>query len=419
MHKFTYWLPLASTCLGATLGAQEQTRATSDVYERHAARVVKIQVVSKSSGAKATIGSGFFATPQGHVVTNYHVISNLINTPDRYRAELLDARGDTVEAKVVAIDAVHDLAVLETGLVGRPHFAIREPRIRQGARLFALGHPKDLGLSIVEGTYNGLLVHTLYQRIHFTGSLNPGMSGGPTIDRDGTVVGVNVSTEGNQVSFLVPVPRVIAVLARATAGDASAPALGDVASQLREHQDAYLTTIFDSTTRRIALGPFRVATQPAPFFRCWGDSRDDRDLPYETASHGCSTGDDIYLDADQTTGSVWIRHQLISTKTMNTARFFAAYTSLFSTDNAPGGDEEYLTNWKCVTRNVRTEGAPMRAVSCLRRYRKLGELYDSFLQVAVLGPRDTGLVTTLNVTGVTFENAARVSQRYLESITWR
>ncbi|MEZ5581942.1 MAG: hypothetical protein R3F37_03415 [Candidatus Competibacteraceae bacterium] len=47
-------------------------------------------------------------------------------------------------------------------------------------------------MTIVEGTYNGQLDKSLYEKIHFTGSINPGMSGGPTINRDGAVVGVNV-----------------------------------------------------------------------------------------------------------------------------------------------------------------------------------------------------------------------------------
>ena len=61
--------------------------------------------------------------------------------------------------------------------------------VAHGARLYSIGNPHDLGISIVEGTHNGLLRHTLYPRIHFTGPINPGMSGGPTITPEGAVVG--------------------------------------------------------------------------------------------------------------------------------------------------------------------------------------------------------------------------------------
>ncbi len=408
-------------CFGpSTLFSQEQAGVTSDVFRRYAGRVVKIQVVESSSGAKASIGSGFFVTPDGHIVTNYHVISSLINTPERYRAEAIEPGGATVPVTVLAIDAVHDLAILNSGVRGRPHLDVGTAPIAQGARLFSLGHPKDLGLTIVEGTYNGLL-NTLYPRIHLTASLNPGMSGGPTIDDRGRVIGVNVSTMGEQVSFLVPIDRAAGLLQQALArtGKHEAPSLAQVGRQLRDHQAAYLRDMFDSTTKTLELGPFRVATQPRPFFRCWGDATVEPNLPYENSRHNCATDDAVYLDEDQKTGTVTIGHELIVTKHLNASRFFVLYTSLFGSDNSPSGDEEYVTNWKCVTRNVRHGKTPMRAVMCLRRYRKLGELYDGYLKAAVLGPRDVGLVSTLNLTGVTYENLTRLSERYLRLVAWR
>lgn len=414
---------LAFALAPSRLGAQgaPSTTTTSDVFRRFADRVVKIQVVEIGSSAKSTIGSGFLASAEGHIVTNYHVVSSVIATPGRYRTEVIDARGTARPAKVLAIDVVHDLAVLDAGMRGAPHFVLEPVTLAQGNRLFSLGHPRDLGLSIVEGTHNGLLLHTLYPRIHLTGSLNPGMSGGPTIDEQGRVVGVNVSTAGNQVSFLVPVDRASVLLARARAprGRLEAPSLAQVGRQLREYQDVYLRDMFDSTTKRIALGPFQVMTQPAPFFRCWADASHDHEQAYERVWHRCATDNDIYLDEDQSSGSVSLVHQLVSTRMLNAPRFFALYARLFGTDDAPSGDEAYVTSWECQTRNVGHDRTVMRAAICLRRYRKLGELYDAVLKVAVLGRSDVGLVSTLSMTGVTFDNVDRVSRRYLRQIAWR
>jgi serine protease Do len=418
---------MLASMLAITLGplamqAQNAPAATtSDVFRRFADRVVKIQVVETGSSAKSTIGSGFLSGDDGYVVTNYHVVSSVIATPGRYRTEVIDAHGATRPARVLAIDVVHDLAVLDAGMRGQPYFALEPVTLAQGNRLFSLGHPRDLGLSIVEGTHNGLLLHTLYPRIHLTGSLNPGMSGGPTIDDVGHVVGVNVSTAGNQVSFLVPVDRVIALLARVRtpSGTREAPSLALVGRQLREYQDVYLRDIFDSTTRRIPFGPFMVVTQPAPFFRCWADASHEHEQSYERVWHRCATDTDIYLDADQSSGSLTVVHQLVTTKMLNAPRFYALYSKLFGSDDAPSGDESYVTNWECQTRNVRHDRTTMRTSLCLRRYRKLGELYDAVLKVAVLGRSDVGLVSTLSMTGVTFDNVDRVSRRYLRQIAWR
>ena len=416
-----WWLPLALALTGAPLSAQERSAATSDVFQRYSDRVVKIQVVENGSAAKTSIGSGFFVTEAGHVVTNYHVISSLINAPARYRAQLIESDGTARPVTVLAIDVIHDLAILDSKLRDRPRFTLGTAPIAQGNRLFSMGHPRDLGLSIVEGTYNGLLLHTLYPRIHLTGSLNPGMSGGPTIDEAGRVIGVNVSTAGNQMSFLVPVDRAVALLERALApnGRHEAPSLTQVGRQLRDYQDVYLRDMFDASTKLIDFGPFRVATQPAPFFRCWASSKHEQDLPYEKVSHSCTTDDDIFLDDDQTTGSVTLGHELVSTRSLNAARFYSLYTKLFLSDNSPSGSEEYVTSWKCRTRNVRNGEATMRAVLCLRRYRKLGALYDGYLKLAMLGRSDVGLVTTLTMTGVTFENVDRLSGRYLKLVAWR
>jgi hypothetical protein len=418
--RWTAGLPLLLLA-AVNASGQHSAVATSDVFRSFADRVVKIQVIETGSAAKATIGSGFFVTPAGHVVTNYHVVSKLIQASDRYRAELIDVMGSSKPVKVLGVDVVHDLAVLGTDIPGHAHFVLGPARVMQGNRLYSLGHPEDLGLSIVEGTYNGLLPHARNPRIHFTGSLNPGMSGGPTITDDGRVVGVNVATAGNQLSFLVPVDRAAALLKQVLDPGTNPPArtLADIGKQLREHQDLYLRDMLSGATKTVELGPFRVITEPAPYFRCWADATRREDLPYERVRHRCSTDDQLFIAGDQGTGVVGLEHELISTRTLNSVRFFALYTSTFSSDNTPGGEEEHVTSWRCGTRNVRHDDTPMRAVLCLRRYRKLGELYDGVLKVAVLGRSNAGLVSTLTMSGVTFENINKLSHRYLERISWR
>ena len=114
----------------------------------------------------------------------------------------------------------------------------------------------------------------LYPKILFSGSLNPGMSGGPAIDTGGRVVGVNVSTAGNEISFLVPVDRVIALLERVRRQDARArpSLLSEAALQLRAYQDIYIARIFSDSIKRVTLGRFSLPTEPAPFFKCWAIS---------------------------------------------------------------------------------------------------------------------------------------------------
>ncbi|HEX9728587.1 MAG TPA: serine protease [Gemmatimonadales bacterium] len=406
---------------GDRLAAQEGVTVTPTVFRRFGDRVVRIQVVEAASAAKVSVGSGFFIDDEGRLVTNYHVIAELVHDAARYRAELGEGTtpGDTVT--ILAIDVVHDLAILQAARRPRPHFTLGPTPVHQGDRLYSLGHPHDLGLSIVEGTYNGLLSHTLYPKLHFTGSLNPGMSGGPTITSAGHVVGINVSTAGNQVSFLVPVDRAIALAATTAGPEYQMPSrlLEDVGSQIHAYQDVYLEDLFRDTTKMVDLGPFRVPTEPAAFFRCWGDVPDGRDLPYERAQHRCSTDDEVYIAHDQQSGVVDLTHELITTTSLNASRFYRLYGSIFQIDNTPPGREEHVTTWRCSTRNILNAITPLRTVLCLRAYVKLEGLYDGVVKVAVLGRRDAGLVSTLELSGVSFENIERLAARFLEQFAWR
>jgi hypothetical protein len=412
-----FWLAL--TPLGAH--GQEDPGLTPTVFRRFADRIVKVQVRESGSAARAGMGSGFFISADGHIVTNYHVIADLIHNPDRYRAEVIHDAITSQKVTILAIDVVHDLAILRTDLTARNHFTLGAAPVRQGDRLYSLGHPNDLGLSIVEGTHNGLLQHTLYPKLHFTGSINPGMSGGPAITADGLVVGINVSTSGNQISFLVPVERAAKLTATALAPTYRPPArlIDEVAGQIKAYQDVYLKELFTDRSKTVELASYRVVTEPAAFFRCWGDATRRKELAYQHANHRCSTDDYVFIASEQQSGIVNLTHELITTASLGASRFFALYSSIFQGDNTPAGDEEHVTSWRCKTRNVRNAAAPMRVVLCLRRYHKLGELYDSVLKVAVLGRKDSGLVSTLTLSGVSFENVTRLTNRYLERIQWR
>lgn len=404
----------------------ESDGETPAVFRRFAGQVVKVQVVEGRSGAKAVTGSGFFVTAAGHVVTNYHVVSELVRWPGRYRAELIDSAGATRAVSVIAVDVVHDLAVLASGAPAPHWFALEPADIAQGTRLYSLGHPGDLGIAIVEGTFNGRLPHTLYPRIHFTGSLNHGMSGGPTITLAGRVIGVNVATAGNQQSFLVPVDDAAALLRRALAGARPADSLmADVGRQLLAYQEVYLARLFADAVPTVTLGGLRVPTQPAGFFNCWGNADQDEDQPYESVHHYCSTDDDVFLSGDESTGIVDFEHDLLTSDELNRFRFHALYTHEFRLLGADwqldteGGDD--LTGYQCRSGNVRAggaNGAILRTEFCARAYRKLPGLYDVVFRLAVLGRPRQGLISTLTMSGVSFANAQTMVQRYVGAFRW-
>ncbi len=402
--------------------AQTSAPTTAQIFKDFSENVVKIEIVEVGSAAKAAVGSGFFATARGDIVTNYHVVSKLINSPERYRIEVSGSSGQTDRATVLGVDVVYDLAVLRTSRAGKGFLTLESKPVEQGTRLYSLGHPRDLGLTIVEGTYNGLLQHTLYPKVHFTGSLNPGMSGGPAITHAGRVVGINVATEGEQISFLVPAERAAALLKRTAEARNLAPGsfLADVGRQIYANQARYLDGMFSRSTPSIALGPYSLPTKPADFFRCWADALRRKELPYVAVTHDCSTDDYIFVSSEQASGIVHFYHQLLSTEDLNPAQFFTLYSNQVQADNiAAFGNEEEVTPFRCQTRNVQTPSGKLKAVLCARQYVKLPGLYDAMFRGATLGARNVGLTTTLSLSGVSFENIEAITRRYIERIQWR
>ncbi len=410
--------------LPATAGpltAQELSPGSASVFRQFGNRVVKIEISESGSAAKASLGSGFYVSAAGDVITNYHVMSQVVQDPDRYDARIITAAGDTLGVTLLAIDVVHDLALVRSSQPPAAWFTLREVSLEQGDRLFSLGHPKDLGLSIVEGTYNGLLRHTLYPKIHFTGSLNPGMSGGPTLSASGDVVGINVSTEGNQVSFLVPSSEALALFGRSQHPDFAPVAdfLAEAGRQILAYQDEYLDLVFRKPIPTVKIGKFTLPTEPASFFKCWADADRSPDHPYETVSHQCSTDDYVYLSEDQAAGTIELSHEVLSSTELGRVRFYALYAREFSGGDAPlWGDKENVTSYRCVTRNVARKSGTLRAAFCARRFRRMEGLYDVVVRAAALARGSEGLVTTLTLAGVSFENAERVARRFLESISW-
>jgi S1-C subfamily serine protease len=404
----------------AGVGYAQQPQGATRVFNRFAESVVEIHVMENNSQAKVSAGSGFFVTDEGHIVTNYHVVSTHVLEPDDYEVRVV-LDDIPASAIVLAVDAVHDLALLEVPVSGTKALQLRSPTVDQGDRLFSFGYPGDLGITIVEGTYNGFLEHAVYDRIHFTGSLNPGMSGGPTVRDDGVVVGINVATAGNQLSFLVPVSHARSLLSQAAEAGYTPPTtfLPVIGEQIRRHQDTYLGEIMASPLPTVQLGIFSVPTQPAAFFECWGDTYEDDDGGFEYIDHQCGTDDYLFISNEYDTGVFQLFHRVISAESFNPFRFYGLYTESFQANSFyTGGDRENVTPFRCHTRNVRRDDNTMKAMFCARRLRRFEGLYDVIVKAAAIGVRKMGLETTLQLSAVTFENAQEAARRYLEGISW-
>lgn len=411
-------LALLLFCLSLPEVAKPAVLDTPDLYAQWRDRVVQIQVIDLQAQSKTAIGSGFFAGQPGWVVTNYHVIAELTNQPGRYQARYLDESGLEGSLSLLSVDVVHDLAVLSTEGLAPPGLQLAQQNPPKGTRLFSLGYPYDIGLTIVEGTYNGLLEKSLYEKLHFTGSINPGMSGGPVLNRSGEVVGVNVSTAGNQVSFLVPTNFVAQLIESTQNLPADTDLMNEaVAGQLLRNQENISSRLLSGEVPKTRLNGYMVPGALAPYINCWGNSLEDHPDELNVVTYHCQTEDDIYLSESLFTGSINYQHDLLSTDQLHPMRFYQQLEdrSYFPQLNLEG-DEQSVTNYECHSDFVDQSGMTFKAIFCVRRYRKLGGVYDSYLSLTSLVDQQEALQSTLVLAGFSWYNIETLSARFIQSI---
>lgn len=187
------------------------------VYKKVSPSVVSI--LSSSGLNDVSTGSGVIISSDGYVITNGHVIGSGSNIV----VSLFD--GNTVDADVIGIDGITDIAVLklESGRKYIPlEFALEDSPV-VGQKVIAIGSPYGYSWSESVGVISGLgrMVSSskgipLANLIQTDAAINPGNSGGPLLDSKGKMLGLNTaiySTSGtNQgISFAIPIDTVMAV----------------------------------------------------------------------------------------------------------------------------------------------------------------------------------------------------------------
>jgi len=173
------------------------SQAVVSSTEKVSAAVVNIKVKKKTrsgSGAEGG-GSGFIISPEGFIVTNCHVAEN----NERIDIELQDGR--TFSADLVGLDPYTDLAVLKIYTDNLPYISFQKNSdLRVGQLSIAIGNPFGFQCTVTTGVISAL-GRSLQSRsgriidnvIQTDAALNPGNSGGPLVDSNGMVIGVNTA----------------------------------------------------------------------------------------------------------------------------------------------------------------------------------------------------------------------------------
>jgi serine protease Do len=161
-----------------------------------------------SERERAGVGSGVIIDPQGHVLTNLHVIKGA----DEITVRLHTKR--EIKAKVVGTDAKTDLAVLriEPGEGATAAPLGDSDRLRVGEWAIAIGSPFGLEQTVTVGVVSAtgrseLGIAPYEDFIQTDASINPGNSGGPLLNFRGEVIGLNTAivSAGPGIGFAIPI----------------------------------------------------------------------------------------------------------------------------------------------------------------------------------------------------------------------
>ena len=405
-----------------SVGSHGESETARNLFADYRSAILQIRIIDLSSGSKSAIGSGFPIDSGGLIATNYHVIEMAASEPQQYRIEYLTDSNQTGPLTLVDVDVVNDLALVKAELLVAEPLQLAATEPEAGVPVYALGNPLDLGLTVVPGTYNGINKSSYYPRVHFTGSLNSGMSGGPTLNEQGQVVGINVATAGNQVSFLVPSGRLQQLAADyRTRGRAIDDISQHIGSQLIADQQQKFSRLLAADWPLIELGEARVLEELPPFVKCWGGSTNaSTKAQFLNAARSCRSEDNIYLNAGFETGILEYQFFWLETDQLNSWQFYTAYEQLFA-DFVPGNraGEEDVTEFHCDNSFVTSAtGRQNKVVFCTRAYKDYPGLYDSLLLQGSVDSSSKAFISHFTLAGLSRENSLAFARKFMEIPQW-
>lgn len=209
------------------LSYDRRSQPLESQFAKVAAAVQKsvVEIVA-ANGTVYEKGSGVIIDSGGHIVTNNHVIAQAADNPSQYIVMVVFHDGKQMPAKVIGHDSKTDLAVLKVDnvkdlTVGKLGDS---SKVQVGDLVVAVGSPLGLRSTVTHGVVSALhraveIGDTVLDAIQADAPINAGNSGGPLIDMDAQVVGINTARYLGKggvsivtIGYAIPIDEVKAVV---------------------------------------------------------------------------------------------------------------------------------------------------------------------------------------------------------------
>ncbi len=186
-----------------------QQATAKEIYNKTRDAIVEIVAYDKA-GRSMAIGSGFFISEDGYIVTNYHVIRGA------YSLAVIkySSAGAITSVKVSAYDANQDVAILKIETSGEKYLEFSTEAVKTGDTVYAIGSTLGLTDTFTMGIIsNPNRYITGKHCLQFTAPISGGNSGGPLLNSEGKVIGVVTLTtvSGQNINFAIKASTVEAL----------------------------------------------------------------------------------------------------------------------------------------------------------------------------------------------------------------
>lgn len=396
--------------------------------------MLRVKAADSLTSPKASYGSGFVVHKSGIIATNYHVISDFVMQPGeqwKIVAELDDNKN--IEAHLIAFSVADDLALIKIDKEFPSQVVLENTTPSKGDRVFSLGLPHDINMSLIEGVYNGLLESGPYQIVHVSTPLNEGMSGGPSVNEFGKVVGINDARIlfSNNISFIVPSAKLNLLLKEINPLKlkflSKQEAQKTLYGQLYKTQDLLVDSLLKAKIQKVEMWKGRSINVP-DYLKCWSEGKDEPQLPYVLKHRICRLDHAQFVTDEFDAGSYSMDAKILDSSKINR----------FSVDKLWGDQgnlidflrsrtakdffgqldaREILSSYECKKGFLKArfwgQIKDLRTGLCVRKYKKAENLYDFTFQWSdFAGP----LKVRVNVehTTVSMENIKKLMAYWTE-----
>ena len=425
------WVAIVLAALAGSARAQAPvvtaavtTAATSetarDVLAHVRPAIIQIKGFFGSNTAQAFHGTGFAVAPGGIFITNYHVVAEQVQHPGKYTLGYRTTDGATGTISILAIDVLHDLALVRASSYAPEPLELARAVPSKGVHAYSIGYPLDVGLSITEGVSNGKVDDSFEARIHYSGAINGGMSGGPALDSSGVVIGVNVSGYRFEqlVSFLVPAEHALALITKPRAPEpvAAADLKKTALDHLHQHSVDLLGALAGPMTTQVTSA-YRLPAKLAPFVDCNATGNTATEQPVQTVTINCASKAGLYLQQGLYSGDLRFAHYILTSDKLDAWRFTHRLSGMTAAHGV-FGTQRHVGPYACEQSVVALKGFDASLAICTRNYRKLDGLYDFVVRVSSLNGTSRGFASHLDMYGLEFDAGMAFIRRYVEAMEY-